>query len=442
MDYQELDDLFNELWPIPRSITGPGITQSLKILQRHIPFEIKAVASGTKVFDWVVPPEWQLNSATLYTADGEKILSTEDSNIHILNFSEPYSATISYEELEPHLYTNKTFPETVPYVTSYYQRRWGFCLSEAQKARLDKTKKYRVEIDTKIYPGNLRYGDLTLKGKSEKTVLLTSYLCHPSLANNELSGPLALVALYKELSKQKNRYYTYRFLVVPETIGSITFLANTEKSELDKICAGIVLTCLGGPAKKVTFKHSRRHWVGEPSEIDELVESLCMHDSECFEQRPFEPTSGSDERQFCSPTINLPVIQAARTPYGQYDEYHSSLDNKSFMRISAVLDSISKLCMFIRVFELNRANLLPMLAGGEPMLGKRGLYPTINSAQTKRMSSDKIVDGREQLNILLNVISLIDGKRTVKEIVEFLEISYDDILSTLEPLLEQNLVRV
>lgn len=441
MNYNEMDELFDELWPLPRSITGPGITDSLKIIQKHIPIEIKEVPTNTKVFDWVVPPEWKLNSASLYTEDGEKIVSTEDSNIHVLNFSEPFSDTLSYDELESHLYTNKALPEAVPYVTSYYSRRWGFCLSDIQKNSLDKNKKYKVNIDTEIYDGALRYGDYTLTGQSNKTILLTSYLCHPSLANNELSGPLALVSLYNQLSKLKDRYYTYRFVLVPETIGSITFLATTPESELKNIFAGIVLTCLGGPANKVSFKHSRKHWLGNFTEIDDLVESFCKYDNNLYSHHSFTPVSGSDERQFCSPGVNLPVIQASRTAYGQYDEYHTNLDNKAFMRISSVIDSSEKLYLFIKALEVNRSNLLSMITGGEPMLGKRGLYPTLNSPQTNRMSADKVVDSREQLNLLLNIISLIDGTKRLQEIVQFLGSSYDDVLPTIESLMTQKMVQ-
>lgn len=441
MDYQEIDALFDRLWPITRSITGPGITSSLEILQNHIPIKINEVATGTKVFDWTVPPEWHLNSATLYTEEGEKVLSTDDSNIHVLNFSEPFSGIVDYETLEKHLYVDETLPDAIPYVTSYYVRRWGLCLSKKQKEALDKTKKYKVDIDTKIFDGALRYGDYTLKGKSKETVLLSTDLCHPSLANNELSGPLALVWLYDYLSNLKDRHYTYRFLIIPETIGSITFLANSSSKELERIVAGLCLACLGGHFQTVSFKHSRRHWVGQPTKIDDLVESFCKHDGSGYSERQFTPTDGSDERQYCSPGINLPVVQAARTVPGEYPEYHTSLDNKDYMNIDTVINSSERLALFLRAFELNASTLSSVVEGGEPMLGKRDLYPTVNSSQTRSVSSDAVFDSREQLNLLLNVISLIDGTRSVTDIVEFLGAPYDAVIPTIDALIEKGLIQ-
>lgn len=442
MNCKKVDELFDKLWPITRSITGPGITESLTILQDYIPIDIVEVPTNTKVFDWVVPPEWQLNHASLYTEDGEKVISTEDNNLHVLNFSEPFSGTLDFEDLEKHLYTDENSPCAVPYVTSYYVRRWGLCISAEQKATLDRNKKFRVEIDTKIFDGALRYGDFTLKGQSDETVLLSTDLCHPSLANNELSGPLSMVLLYDKLSKLENRYYSYRFIIIPETIGSITFLANSKADELDKICAGLCLTCLGGPFETLSFLHSRRHWIGEATKIDQLAESFSKSDPTAYSERVFTPSDGSDERQYCSPGINLPVLQVARTPPMRYDEYHTSLDTKEFMQISAVANSAERLALFLHVFELNAQRLLPVIEGGEPMLGKRGLYPSVNSPQTRCVSSDSIIDNRDQLNLLLNMISLIDGTRSVTEIVEFLSVSYGAVIPILDELIKKRLIRV
>ena len=441
MENSEINNLFDRLWPICRSITGPGIKESLKIIQDYVPINILEVPTGTKVFDWVVPPEWKLNKATLHTEDGELIISTEASNIHVLNFSKPFNGEVTYEELEQHLYSDKNLPEAIPYVTSYYVRRWGLCISDKQKSSLKRDKKYIVNIDTEIYDGSLRYGDCTLKGESDKTILISTYLCHPSLANNELSGPLALVSLYQKLSKLKRRHFTYRFIIIPETIGSITFLSITPESELKKIYAGIVLTCLGGPSKTISFKHSRRHWLGEESDIDSFLESLCSHNNKLFNEREFNPTDGSDERQFCSPGINLPVIQAARTVYNDYDQYHSSLDNKDFMDIKSVKDSVQKIYFFLRAFEINRSSLLPKVSGGEPFLGKRGLKPTINSSQTRSMSSDDDDDSRNKLNLMLNIISLVDGKHRLQEIVEFLHTTYEKAVPTIEELIEKGVIK-
>lgn len=437
-----LDQIFDRLWPIARSITGPGFAKSLDILREIIPLEAKLVPTGTEVFDWIVPPEWELISAELFTEHGEKVLSTEDSNLHILNFSEPFSGLVSFHELNDHLHSIPELPDAVPYVTSYYSRRWGFCMSENQRQRLDPNINYKVQINTRIYDGFLRYGECYLPGESEDTVLLTSYLCHPSLANNELSGPLVLAGLYDKLKQVNNRYYSYRFVIVPETIGSISFLASSNQEDLKKIKAGMVLTCLGGPAQQINFKHSRRHWLGEETDIDMLVESFCRNDSTYFTQRPFTPTGGSDERQFCSAGLNLPVIQAARTIYGDYPEYHTSLDTKEFMTIESLVDSVEKLFLFLKTLEFNRSPLQSCIEGGEPMLGRRELYPSLNSPTTWLMSSDNALDARQQLNLLLNVNSLVDGSRKIQAIADFMPCSYGSLVPTVEKLVDKKVIRL
>ncbi len=440
MNYQKLDELFDRLWPICRSITGPGISQSLEIMQDYIPIEIKEIPTGTEVFDWTVPQEWELERATLKTEDGELILDTNTSNLHVLNFSEPFSGVVTHEELEKHLYSDPAFPEAVPYVTSYYVPRWGFCLSDKQRKSLRSDVKYVVDIKTRKFDGCLRYGEYLLKGETEETILLTSYLCHPSLANNELSGPLALAAIYIKLASLKNRKFSYRFVIIPETIGSICFLAKSSPQVLSKIVAGVVLTCLGGHSNTVSFKHSRRHWVGDESLIDAVVEKICTYDNALYERRIFSPTGGSDERQFCSPAFNLPVVQAARTIYGQYDEYHTSLDNKDFMRISSVLDSVEKVFLFLKIFELENRPLRSTIKGGEPMLGKRDLYPSVNSSLTREMSDDGTFDGREQLNLMLNVISLVDGNHRLSQMAEKLNEPFKKLVPVIEELVAKGVI--
>ncbi len=440
MNYQELDGLFDRLWPICRSITGPGISQSLEIMQDYIPITIKEIPTGTEVFDWTVPQEWELDRATLKTEDGDIILDTNTSNTHVLNFSEPFSGVITFEELEKHLYSDPAFPEAVPYVTSYYVPKWGLCISDKQKKSLRSDVNYVVDIKTKKFDGCLRYGEYLLEGETAETILLTSYLCHPSLANNELSGPLALAAIYNKLTTQLNRKFSYRFVIIPETIGSISFLASSSPSDLSEVVAGVVLTCLGGPSKTISFKHSRRHWVEHDSLIDEVVEKVCANDKGIYESRNFTPTSGSDERQFCSPAFNLPVVQAARTVYGQYNQYHTSLDNKDFMRISSVLDSVEKIHLFLKIFELESRTLRSSIKGGEPMLGKRDLYPSVNSSLTRKMSNDGNFDGREQLNLMLNLISLVDGSHRLSNIAEKLDVPLRKIVPVIEELVEKEVI--
>lgn len=437
MKYKQLDNLFHRLWPICRSITGPGISESLEILREYVPFEIKEIPTGKQVFDWIVPQEWELDRATLKTTDGELIIDTLESNLHVLNFSEPFFGIVNFDELNQHLYSIPDIPEAVPYVTSYYKSRWGLCITENKRKTLRKDINYIVDIKTKKYDGHLRYGDCLLEGDTDDTFLITSYLCHPSLANNELSGPLALASIYNKLKNEKKRKFTYRFVICPETIGSISFLASTPDTELAKIVSGLVLTCLGGPSRKISFKHSRRHWLDEITPIDNLVEKFSNIEGDSFEAREFSPTGGSDERQFCSPSVNLPIIQAARTVYGEYSEYHTSLDKKEFMQLSSIIDSVQKLTLFLKSYELEHFRLTPTIRGGEPMLGKRDLYPSINSPTNRHYSNDEELDSRHRLNLILNVISLIDGKHLLTDISDRLRIPYRDLVPVIEELIEK-----
>ena len=436
-----INKLFDELWPICRSIAGPGFDNSLAILGKHIPFKIKKIKSGKKVFDWKVPKEWELLSAELFTEKGKLIISTKDSNLHVLNFSEPYSGLVSYDELNKHLFSNQNLPGAVPYVTSYYKNNWGLCISHNKRKKLNKKIKYRVSIKTKKKDGFIKYGSYFLKGKTKETIIITSYLCHPSMANNELSGPLVMVALYKKLLNLKKRHFNYHFLIWPETIGAISFLANTKKKEINNIFAGLVLSCLGGPKKKIVFKHSRKNWLGEETYIDNLVNFFVMKKPKKFKDRDFSPSWGSDERQLCSPNINLPVVQVSKTFYGEYKEYHTSFDNKSFMNIKSLIHSIDNIFLFIKFMELNKNNLKPVIKGGEPMLGKRGLYPGINSVAKQEELKKLNIKNTTSLDNLLKIISLLDGNRNLIEISNFLNIDIEELINTIEILLQKKLVK-
>ncbi|MGR3641433.1 DUF4910 domain-containing protein [Alterinioella nitratireducens] len=437
----DLEPLFDELFPICRSITGPGIRSSFDILKRSLPLQVVEVPTGTKVFDWTVPPEWSLTRATLPDPDGEVILDTDDSNLHVLNFSIPFEGEVELDALQAHIHSIPEIDDAVPYVTSYYQRRWGFCMAHRQRLAL-KQGTYKVSIDTTIREGSLAYAKCDLPGETEDVVLITSYLCHPSLANNELSGPLGLVRLYERLKAMPKRRYTYRFLLIPETIGSITFLANEGKDLEDRIVGGIVLTCLGGSNTKVSFKASRQDWVGTPSRMDRLAREVALLDADTFAMRPFTPTGGSDERQFCSPGVNWPMMQAARTIYGEYEEYHTSRDTKALMTIEAVEKSADALFRFLQLHEVSDLFLQSTIEGGEPQLGKRDLYPTINGPMSNTMSNDATKDGRYLLELLLNMLSLADGSRTLVDIARKIEAPLLDLLPILQSLDEKGLLNL
>ena len=405
-----LDGLFDELFPILRSITGPGLIQSLEIFSRYMPLKIEGISSGEKVFDWTVPEEWHLKTARLIGPAGETVLDARDNNLHVLNYSESVDHELSLEELQNHLYSLPDNPAAVPYVTSYYNRRWGFCLSDAQRCAL-KPGNYRAHIESRFESGKVPFATCVLEGESDHEVVLSSYLCHPSMANNELSGPLTLLSLFLRLSAWPRRRFTYRFVLNPETIGALCFLSRYGDQLKDKMVGGLVLTCLGGPKKKLSYKTSRQ----ESSLFDRLADRWAR--SGLVESRPFTPTHGSDERQYCSPGFNLPMGQMARTIYGDYDGYHNSMDTKEFMTIAALVDSAEEIELFLKRAEIAGpfVNLAPY---GEPQLGKRGLYPTENSASTWARSSDDTADHRIVLNRLLMVLNYSDGKESMLQIAD------------------------
>lgn len=400
-----LDRLFDRLWPLLRSITGPGIEQSLAILGEYMPLTIEKVPSGTQVFDWTVPDEWHCRSASLTGPDGSIVCDLAASNLHVVNYSAPVDQKLALAELQPHLHSLPVLPDAIPYVTSYYNRTWGFCLSDKVRRGLPEGH-YHARIDSEFVKGGVPFAESILKGETEHEVLLSSYLCHPSIANNELSGPLALIALHRRLSSWKRRRYTYRFVLNPETIGSICYLWRRGDHLRRAMVAGLILTCVGGTAERLSYKMSRR----EDSLIDRLMNHRAKNpDGRVADVRRFSPTSGSDERQYCSPGFNLPVGQIARSIYGEYPGYHNSLDDKAFMGIDTVVRSIDEIEDILSDFEIagRFVNLSPF---GEPQLGKRGLYPNMNSPATRGNSADEVVDERVFLERLLTVLSYGDGK--------------------------------
>jgi len=435
-EFRRLDTLFDELFPICRSITGPGLRESLEIVSDHIPLEIESVPSGTQVFDWEVPKEWRIHDARLVGPDGEVYADFQDTNLSVVNYSEPVDTHLPLEELDSHLYTDPDLPEATPYVTSYYDRTWGFCLPHEVYEELPEGE-YHAYIDSEFVDGSLNYGHTVLPGKSDQEVLLSSYLCHPSLANNELSGPLVLTSLYRRLAEWDNRKYTYRFVLCPETIGSIAYLSEYGSHLQNSLVGGLVLTCLGGPNNHLSYKTSRR----ESALIDRTVKNLYKYDDSLFEIRPFTPTGGSDERQYCSPGFDLPVGQIAKTVYGDYDGYHNSLDDKEFMGIESLVDSSDTIETVLQAFEYAGVyeNQKPY---GEPMLGKRDLYRSVNSPNTSDDSTDNVRnDEREFLNQILTVLSYSDGNESMVKIANRLECSIRDLIPVVNVLEDEDLLK-
>lgn len=424
-----LDDLFEELFPICRSITGPGLRKSLDVLSGVIPLEVEGVPSGTDVFDWTVPREWRIQEAWLEGPDGERYADFSETNLAVVNYSEPVDERLSRAELEPHLYSLPDLPSARPYVTSYYDRTWGFCLPHEEKKRLPDGQ-YHAHVDSEFVDGELNYGHAVLPGETDEEVLLSSYLCHPSLANNELSGPLVLAALYRRLADWEDRHFTYRFLLCPETIGSITYLSRYGDRLRDRLAGGMVLTCLGGPRDDLRYKRSRR----EDAHIDRTVDHLVEHDELDAKVRPFTPVSGSDERQFCSPGFDLPVGQMARTPYEEYDGYHNSLDTKEFMGIDRLVESVDAIERTLQAFELagTYENRYPY---GEPMLGKRDLYPSVNAGGIR---PDDVQDFIHRELLLLNYC---DGDTDMLDVAGRADRPLSDLRPVVDLLEEKDVLR-
>jgi aminopeptidase-like protein len=419
-----IEEYFDRLWPITRSLTGNGNRESLKILSEIIDLEITEVPCGTKCFDWNVPPEWNINEAWIKDSKRNIIIDFSDNNLHILGYSEPLQGKFSFEELKSHLYTLPDQPDLIPYLTSYYQRRWGSCLSHNQFIQLDKNDTYEVFIDSSLDDnGSMTIGEAVIKGKSDKEILFSTYICHPSLASNELSGPLVSAFIYNHLKKQKHLKYTYRFIFVPETIGSIYSLSVKGEYWKNNLTAGFVITCIGDDGK-FTYKRSR---IGN-SLPDRAVETILNQTENEFNLVDFFP-SGSDERQYCSPGFNLPVGSLMRTMYGKYPEYHTSGDNKDFISFDAMEKSVSKYLEVIELIEKNEKyiNKMPFC---EPQLGKRGLYPTLGSQKGTQ----------DFVTAMMWILNLSDGENDLITISEKSKIAVKDLIPVVAKLIENGIL--
>jgi aminopeptidase-like protein len=394
----EMHRLIAELYPICRSITGQGFRDTLAILQRMIPLEVRQVPSGTAVLDWTVPNEWNIRDAWVKNPRGDKVIDFTRSNLHVLNYSAPVQRVMPLAELKQHLYSLPEHPDWIPYRTSYYKENWGFCLRHNDLLALEEGD-YEVCIDSTLAPGNLAYGELYLPGEVPDEVLVSAHACHPSLCNDNLSGVALAAFLAREIAAQPRRY-SYRFLFIPGTIGSITWLAlNEDRARL--IRAGLVAACAGDPGKP-HYKRSRRG----SAEIDRAAEHVLRHSGEEFEIEDFSPY-GYDERQYCSPGFNLAVGVLSRTPHWRFPEYHTSADDLSLVTPPALADTLRLYLETFSVLEGNRRyrNTHPK---GEPQLSRRGLY----SAFGGRKDADQFELA------LLWVLNQSDGEHDLLAIAE------------------------
>ncbi len=391
-------DLARALFPICRSITGDGTRETLAILASHIPLAKHEVPSGTPVLDWIVPREWNIRGAYIARLDGTRIVDFANNNLHIVQYSTPQDRIVSRAELASHLHILPDHPDWIPYRTAYYSENWGFCLTQSQFDGLSDDS-YRVFIDASLAAGHLSYGECFIPGANEQEVLLSCHVCHPSLANDNLSGMVVAAALAQYLSQIKRRF-SYRLLFVPGTIGSLTWLARNE-DRLGSIRHGLVLSCLGD-AGGLTYKQSR----SGDAPIDRIVARVLRGDTRPHSIRPFSPL-GYDERQYCSPGFNLPVGCLMRTPHGEYREYHSSADDLSLLRADSLEHALNILQRVVNEIE-SGVTYVSANQKGEPQLGRRGLYPAMGGQRSA---------GREQMARLW-VLNLADGHHSLMDTAE------------------------
>lgn len=393
--------LCQTLFPICRSLTGAGVRESLEILRGQMPeLQICSVPSGTQCFDWTVPPEWNIRDAYILDSTGKKVVDFKKSNLHVLGYSQPVDREMELDELQQHLYSLPEQPDVIPYVTSYYTPRWGFCLSDNQRKSLS-SGRYRVVIDSQLESGVFNYGELILPGKTDREVLLSTYICHPSMANNELSGPAVTTLLAQWLTSDVDRNLTYRIVFIPETIGSIVYLSKHLKSLQKNVIAGFVVTCVGDD-RAYSYLPSR----AGNSLADQVAKHVLRRTQPDFRSYSFLDR-GSDERQYCSPGVDLPVCSMMRTKYGEYLEYHTSADNLELISPAGLQGAFDVYQKALRCLESNQR--LKITVFGEPQLGKRGLYPTTSTKATKGLVAD-----------MMNLLAYCDGERTLLEISELI----------------------
>lgn len=419
---QEIYKIITDLYPICRSITGNGVRETLSILKNYIPLKIHEVPTGTEVFDWEVPKEWNIKDAYIKNLKGERVVDFNKSNLHVVNYSIPVNKVIAWEELKTHLFTLPDYPNRIPYRTSYYKETWGFCLSHEQFLTMQDAE-YEVCIDSTLEPGSLTYGEYYLEGESQDEILISCHICHPSLCNDNLSGIAIATLLAKHLSEVSSRRYSYKFVFIPGTIGSITWLALNEDN-VHKIKHGLVLTGVGDSGK-FTYKKSRRG----NTDIDRVVIHVLESSGQEHQVIDFFPY-GYDERQYCSPGFNLPVGCFMRSPHSQYSEYHTSADNLSFVQPEYLADSFSQCLSVLNILE-NNQTYLNQNPKCEPRLGKRGLYRAMGGHA-----------GELNELALLWVLNLTDGEHTLLDITERSKFSFDVIKKAADALLEAGLLKV
>lgn len=431
---KKIYNLADRLFPITRSITGKGVRETLEIINNEIKdtgyqLTIHEIPTGTPVFDWTVPKEWVIREAYIENEKHEKIIDFKENNLHVLGYSTPVDEWVELDELLEHVYTQEDMPDAIPYVTSYYKERFGFCMSENTKKSLKKNTKYHMYIDSELIEGSLTIGELIIPateevffddgGEDKKEILISTYTCHPSMANNECSGPSLSAYLIKYVAALPKRRYSYRFVFNPETIGSITYLSQNLEELKKNIAAGFVLSCVGDN-RDYSFIPSRY----SDTLADRVIENVLKF-KEKYTKYSFLDR-GSDERQYCSPGVDLPVIGFCRSKYAKYPEYHTSKDDMTLVSEEGFQGSYDAMCEVINALEYNKNYKTKVLC--EPQLGKRGLYPTIS----KKGSYDSILAMRD-------LIAYADGRNDLIAISEYINVPVKELIPIVDKLMANDL---
>ena len=396
-------ELVEELFPLCRSLTGAGVRQTLRILQRRLPeLTLHEVPSGTICYDWTVPREWNIREAYIEDPARRRVVDFRDNNLHVVGYSVPVDTTLTLEELQPHLYSLPERPNAIPYITSYYHETWGFCLSDT-KRRMLRPGNYRVKIDSELKDGSLTYGEFLLAGETTREIFVSTYVCHPSMANNELSGPAVSLFLARWLLGLKQRRYSYRIIYIPETLGAIVYLSRHLTKLKQSVDAGFVVTCVGDDRA-----HSLVPSRAGNTMADLVAQHVLRHVAPNYHRYRFLDR-GSDERQYCSPGVDLPMVAMMRSKYGTYPEYHTSDDNLAMVSPAGLAGGFGALQHAIECLEMNATPSVVVRC--EPQLGKRGLYPTLSTLNT-----------RVQVRDMMNLLAYADGARSLLEIAEIIEV--------------------
>lgn len=420
---QKMYTLAKRLFPICRSITGDGVRETFAIIARELPgLQIYEVPTGTKCFDWTIPNEWNVKEAFIETLEGDRILDFAKTNLHLVGYSEPIDQIINRDDLEAHLHSRPDLPEAIPYITSYYKRNWGFCLSHNQRLML-KDSQYRVKIDSTLQPGSLSYADIVIPGETTEEILVSTYVCHPSMGNNEVSGIVVATYLARFIQSLSNRRYTYRFVFVPETIGAVAYISRNIDELKRNVIAGFIITCVGDD-RNYSFMPSRKG--------NTIADRVARHILEQTLKEKYTTYSflqrGSDERQYCSPGVDLPVVSIMRSKYGTYPEYHTSLDDINLISANGLFGGYIANRRCFECLEINEYLTATVLC--EPFLSSRGLRPELLNGVELADWSKKISD----------ILAYADGEMDMISMADIFKVSVFDLVPIVHKLKECGLL--